>query len=432
MSNTRKKLARVFRAPSTDRAGGFAPRELDRAPREFDEDGHPRPPDNNPAQRAAQRNTQRDVQSPELPRTTAPSPSPTHAPKSTDAPDVALRQTSMSAAERAFASWGRAQGRASKDAPTPIAGHSPAARPTHEAPPAPRPIATPDSSTSTHARRDDAAARAGHHDAPRHTVRIAQRPHERDGGMSPRASLEAWRAQRDSSDTNTVVSADTATKAPPDTVASADAETKAPARDRAPRELPLIDRTRARAIRAHTFPRSRHATRTAPTTSENSNAGRPQATPPTAPDATQAAETTPVTPPRRAPAPPRGHDAAETIMWVVAHQDALSPHARRDALDPLDASALRATLQARRLRLLAAAFTELGERHTALSHLRALHALLPHDSWAMLQLATLCAADAATRDEALRWCDTLLRQSPWLAHVHTLRARIARGDARDD
>lgn len=398
MSHTRKKLARVFRAPSTDGAGGFAPRALDRAPREFDEDGRLATPAPNPTPTAASRPATPDeapAPTPADARASAAAHAPTHNAAS-PAPDAALRQHSMTAAERAFASWGRAQGRASTEAPAATAGPRPD---THAAdrskPDAPRPIATP---------TPPAQRSSIHHDAQRHSLRIAQRPHEREGGISPRASLDAWRSQREAApEAPTIAAAPTTAEAaaPRHAAASASAVPE-----------PIEDRTRARAKRAHSFPQSRDAARAA--------------------KASVPASTTPVPEPRRPPAPPRpaGHDPAETIMWVVAHEDALSSSARREALEALDVSALRATLQARRLRLLASALTELGERELALTHLRALHALLPHDSWAMLQLATLCADDASTRAEALHWCDVLLRQSPWLAHVQALRARIVAAETR--
>src|SRR5690625_7306493 len=40
MSSTRKKLNRLFKAPSEASVEVFAPRDLDRAPREFDAEGH--------------------------------------------------------------------------------------------------------------------------------------------------------------------------------------------------------------------------------------------------------------------------------------------------------------------------------------------------------------------------------------------------------
>lgn len=115
---------------------------------------------------------------------------------------------------------------------------------------------------------------------------------------------------------------------------------------------------------------------------------------------------------------------AERLMWVSAHRAELASEHIVSSLYALEGTGLRAAHEARRLRMLAEALIALGKDEACLEALEALQKVVPHDAWVLLRLAEVCAKNADTLQEALRWCDTLTRLHPWLSQAQTLRRAI--------
>lgn len=439
MGSTRKKLQRLFKAPTEVSTPAFAPRDLDRTPREFDPEGLETvptaslPPSKPPSLRETPNPphlntdlTQRSSTSSHVTR---------HAPETADTPR-AQKQTAHTApwaAAAAFESW-KQQRTPEPDVPS------------RKTPKAPARAATPPNDTTRVSTPEDSSSKAGgvqvsaeqtrHQTLPPGHVRRLDAPEQNN--MRALQSFEAWK-QRE--------------------IRQIDSNAKTYT-DEEPKPLPS-DRVRRRAIQSRQAMLPEHqrayaverldassiatsSTQASENTALNEATDAPssafvQPTPRKEETATlqhSAHEQTQPNTSLSTPSSPARHaipaaattaspqTAAERLMWIRAHRETLSDAAIIQELSSLSNTGLRASHEARRLRMLAEALLR-QERHTdAYATLEALQQIVPHDAWTLLRLAEACEQHAGTLEAGLRWCDDLLRLHPWLSQAQTLRERI--------
>lgn len=476
MSDTRKKLRRLFQEPSTIHTDAFSPRDLTRPVREFDRDGLPLTSEtpalvqtsnqsldtkaDSPRNLAARSDNHRSDRGPITSEVAANKASkyveiandPTVRP-----PDKAAQQSAPWAAAGAFDSWSKSRANMRETAASNVKN--------------PR---TSDGETDDFPAR--ASAQPKVHHPPEQKPNAPSRPHRiphtitqkgsaNVSGTGPKASLEfaIWRAQREreadgveqaisstesrrhtkvgDADGASPASGDAAFESAPVPAIQTVAEREMPSpttTDRVRRRAQLAQRVENvrqgdSANRSKRWEAVRSEVPQAASCTDQKESARPSIvgntrTPteqreygppsesPVATRETSARRDVPSGPPDRSP--------TETLMWVIGQRDELSSDERIEVLLSLDTAPLRAAHQSRRLRLLVEAWLEQGNDAEALQSLHALQAILPHDSWTLLTLAETYAKNALTWLDALHWCEQTLRWHPWLSKAATLRDRL--------
>lgn len=473
MSSTRKKLKRLFKKPSTTASEAFAPRDLDRTPREFDKDGRPvarSPREFNEdgslvdaslaqsatstrttpaADRSASTSVRRAPSRPAIEAHSQPVPTPPPPPskaRSDAGAQPHAHHTAPWAAHAAFDSWKQQQGgQAATEHPrTPPA--QTVTRSTEKPPNPDRKTVSkadtpPERASATSARSKTLTSPPGH-------------VHRVDAGAdSKRVSMQAsrdfrtWKNRREKERAREHEAPQVTTREAPQTPKPSARKSKdASSFDARPAHKPTSekkklpkDRVRRRAIRSKEAFLPEHARQyelkdaehsksaqpsppskagvgqkmQKPNASKNKG-GRPQVS--TAPKERKLTMRTTVAPTAQTP--------AERLMWISAHQQELSDEHIISTLSALEDTALRAGHEARRLRMLSESLLRLERNDDALEALHALQAIVPHDAWTLLRLAEACATRADMMEAGLRWCDDALRLHPWLSQAQTLRDEI--------
>lgn len=386
MSSTRKKLNRLFKAPSEASVEVFAPRDLDRTPREFDADGG-----------LASTSVSRPIASPRPDAT----PPPSKAGAVRDERAHAMH-TAPWAASAAFESWKTQRGQRAEKTATSLERtiHTGATN----APQADHSIE----------RTRRAHLPAGHV----HTLDASHETHRT--GMKASQEFTAWKQTRAAHVEN------------PETA-------KSPLPD---------DRVRRRAIQSREVFLPEHARQYTLNASRHTvNIGAENARPSVVDDSARPSSTKDITEKHphdmikdraddidgatqrpktrlRLTMTPAARTPAERLMWVSAHQKELSDEHMVNTLHALEDAGLRAGHEARRLRMLAETLLRLERDDAALDALESLQEIVPHDAWTLLRLAEVCAKNAGTLEAGLRWCDELLRLHPWISQAQTLRDQI--------
>lgn len=125
-----------------------------------------------------------------------------------------------------------------------------------------------------------------------------------------------------------------------------------------------------------------------------------------------------------APAATTPKTDAHRLVQILAYKQQSTPAARATALEALDATTLRQGDHIRLLRELAQCYTQLERWDDARLSLHALTECAPLDPWPCVELATLYSRVLLDDAAALRWADNALRIAPWHNEARLVSARL--------
>lgn len=117
-------------------------------------------------------------------------------------------------------------------------------------------------------------------------------------------------------------------------------------------------------------------------------------------------------------------NAAQALVQILAYKPTTTPTERLHALEALDASSLRQSDQIRRLRELAQCYAACQRPDDTRATLEMLTRLAPLDPWPCVELAKLLGTTLHDEAAALRWADQALTMAPWHNEARLLSARL--------